>query len=226
MDTNQNNTSYRDYYTTSAEIPKQPQAEKEKDPVKEMDHKLFRFGEGCIVVAGVVFVASLACLGYSVIRNRQMNRMIEEAVGKVGELTPVNISDAIIDKAVTEAIDREVRKAAESASAKALTEISTETVKRVRGAVEGKYGALTRMISDQVAAEASKINHDKLMNDILSSASATAAEKFNEQLDTIIANYNENLGNISAIYQKLADSLSDKVEEVSNAAGGIELKLA
>lgn len=179
----------------------------------------------CLGLSAVVGIASLGCLGYSVAREHQLNKALKNAIAHVDGMTEVRISEGIVNRGVSQAVDREVGKVARKAADAVEANIRKQVEWKVKAAVDANYSELQRMIAMQVAREAEKIDKDDLLESVMDMAKDKVAEQFEGKLDDILEGYNKSLDNVGKIYQSIADSMSRKVTDTASAKG-IKLELA
>ena len=162
------------------------------------------------VAGGVVTVASLVCLGYSVHRERKLSRALSNAIKEVSDMTEVKVSEGIVNKGIELAVEREVNHIAKRAVDDISANITAETQKRVKSAVEQSYARLKEGVADAFAKEVAMVDKDDIMSDITEKAKELLVEKFDSKLDSLLADYNRNLDNVGKIYQSIAESMTDK----------------
>lgn len=194
------------------------EGETEEEARERTETGLRRFAIGA---AGVASLLALGTIGYCALREHRLNSMLRNAISRVDEMTEVRVSEGIVNRGITEAVNRETSKAAQRAVQAVSDNMSRQVEKRVTEAFKANYGALQETIAAQVAKEAAKINKDDLMDSVIELAKDKVAEQFDEKLDDILAGYNKSLDNVGKIYQSIADSMSKK-----DGGKGIKLELA
>lgn len=177
----------------------------------------------CLGMSAAIGITSLGCLGYSMIREHRLNKALQNAISRVDEMTEVRISEGIVNRGVSQAVDREVGKVARKAAEAVEENIRQQVERKVNSVVVNRYSELQEIIAMKVAEEAAKINKDDLIESVTEMAKEQVAEQFESKLDDILEGYNKSLDNVGKIYQSIADSMSKKTESASK---GIKLELA
>lgn len=154
------------------------------------------------VVAGVSAVAAIYCGK----KMHDISKMMNLAITDVENMTFIDISQAIVDKAVD--------KAAQNAAVRAVraTEgIMHDTVeKAVRSAVEASKGHLKQAVTEKIAKEVADIDKSELVDDITEKAKELIVEKFDGKLDDIAKDFSHNLESMGKIYQSIAEQMQKK----------------
>lgn len=161
---------------------------------------------------------ALACLTgiacgaaiYCGVKNWQTRKLVNAATKHISDLTAVDVEQSIVDLAIRDATNREVSRAVTSALLKVESDISEETARKVKGAVQQSYGKLQKAVTDAIAREAAKVDKDDIMREATERAKELMIEKFDGKLDNLLEDYNRNLENVSKIYQSIASSMTDK----------------
>ncbi len=154
--------------------------------------------------------AALACLGYSVHRERKLSKALQNAIKQVSDMTEVSVSEGIVNRGITEAVERECGKIARRAAENVADDIRAQTTKKVAVAVEQQYARIKEGVADSFAKEVAKIDKDDIMEDITEKAKELLVQRFDGKLDSLLSDYNRNLENVGKIYQSIADSMTEK----------------
>lgn len=152
---------------------------------------------------------SLVSVGVAIYCHGQMKKsvkLLNKAADSVAELTVVDVQQGIIDRAINNAANREVGRAVRMVE----DDLTNETQKRVRGAVQQSYGKLQKAVTDAIAKEAAKVDQSAIMEDATEKAKEMLLERFDGKLDGLMSDYQRNLDNVGKIYQSIASSMADK----------------
>lgn len=156
---------------------------------------------------------SLVSVGVAIYCHGQMKKsvkLLNKAADSVAELTVVDVQQGIIDRAINNAANREVGRAVTRAVRMVEDDLTNETQKRVRGAVQQSYGKLQKAVTDAIAKEAAKVDQSAIMEDATEKAKEMLLERFDGKLDWLMSDYQRNLDNVGKIYQSIASSMADK----------------
>lgn len=163
---------------------------------------------------GLVGVAiGVLSVGYTYFVHSKINKMsdaINASIDVISKDLKIDISDAVIDQAINKAVDREVEKAVRKASNEVVATIRKDLQKEVKTSVNESYSNIRRSVSDEVAKQVANIDLRPLREDVKEKAKQMVVEKFNENLDSLLEDFNNNLTNVSKIYGSIADSMAVK----------------
>ena len=174
---------------------------------EEFEKKLQRIERIALVALSGV---SLAAAIYCHVQLRKGIKLMNKAADSVAELTVVDVQQGIIDRAINNAANREVGRAVNHAVRLVEEELTSETQKRVRGAVQQCQGKLQKAVTDAIAKEAAKVDKDDIMEEATERAKEMLLERFDGKLDGLMSDYQRNLDNVGKIYQSIASSMADK----------------
>lgn len=163
-------------------------------------------------IVGLLGVAAgLVGVGYALGMHSKMTKISEKLDCSIEELagkTPVDIPESLIEKATEQAVAREVKNVVSKATDAALADIKRDIHKQVSDAVEGEYSNIKETVLDEITNEAAKIDVKRVRADVEKAAKAHVIEKFDDNLDDILENFNDQLKNTSKIYTSIADSMT------------------
>ena len=167
-------------------------------------------------VVGVVGAAvGLIGVGYALATRSKMAKIsenLERSIDDLASRTTVDIPASMIERATEKAVAAEVKLAVNKATDAAMTEIKRDVHKQVSDAVESEYSTLKETVLKELTEEASKIDLKRVRYDVEASAKKMALEKFDDNLDDILKDFNDNLENTSKIYKSIANTLSKTSE--------------
>lgn len=159
-----------------------------------------------VVLSGASVVAALYCHH----EMRKSVKLLNKAADSVAELTVVDVQQGIIDRAINNAANREVGRVVSRAVRTIEDDMTSETQKRVRGAVQQCQGKIQKAVTDAIAREAAKVDQSAIMEEATERAKEMLLERFDGKLDGLMSDYQRNLDNVGKIYQSIASSMADK----------------
>lgn len=163
-------------------------------------------------IVGVVGVAvGLIGVGYALGTRSKMARISEKLDRSIEDLAgqlPVDIPQGIIDRAVEKAVAVEVKQVVGKITDTVTVELKRDIHKRVSDAVEGEYSNVKESVLEELVAAASKIDVRRVREDVEKAAKEHAIEKFDDNLDGILENFNDQLKHTSKIYTSIADTMT------------------
>lgn len=135
--------------------------------------------------------------------SEKLDRSIEDLAGQI----PVDIPKDIIERATEKAIACEVKGAVGKVTDAVTVDLKRDIHKKVTDAVESEYANVKESVLEELVSAASKINVKRVREDVENAAKKHALEKFDDNLDDILGNFNDQLKNTSRIYTSIADTM-------------------
>lgn len=132
-----------------------------------------------------------------------LNLSIDELAGK----TPVSIPDSMVEKAVEKAVAQEVKQVVSKTTDRVVVDVKRDIHKQVSDAVEKEYSDIKGAVLEEVTTEAAKIDVKRVRADVEKAATQRALDKFDDNLDDILKNFNTQLNNTGKIYTSIADNM-------------------
>lgn len=167
---------------------------------------------GGTVAAGVAYLyARLKRAEDKVAKSVEEMKAVGDKVGmsveELAKKTTVDIETAIVDRAVQQAVEREVGRHITVAADTAVRDVSQDMKAQIRTKVTSVYDNLETQVSDELARQISELDTKKLEADVIAKAEASVAKKFDGQLDKVLDGFKHDLNNTSKIYGHIASSL-------------------
>lgn len=162
-----------------------------------------------LLVGGV----GVACSIYMYFRLRSISSKIDLTVEELANKSVVDVSSAMIDKAVRQAVDREVGKSVSWASNAAVRSVSENLRVQVKKSVDEKYSSVEKAVSDELSRQVSNLDMTRLKEDVTAKAKTAILEKFDGRLDDVLGEFNRNLENVSKIYGSIANTMTKQQEK-------------
>ena len=163
-------------------------------------------------IVGLLGVAAgLIGVGYAIGANSKMAKISEKldcSIEELADKTSVNIPDALIEKATEQAVAREVKNSVSKATDLAIADIKHDIHRQVSDAIESEYSNIKNTVLEEIIHEAAKIDVNRVRANVEKAAREHAIEKFDDNLDSILEDFNKQLNNTSKIYTSIADSMS------------------
>jgi hypothetical protein len=173
-------------------------------------------------IATIVTSALAVCYaGYVHLKVNKTNRIINASIDDISKDIAVDISDEIVDKAVTKAVNREVDKVVTRVSRGVTTYIQHDIHNQVKDSINESYSNIRESVSSEVARKVANLDMEVLKREVKEKARQLVVEKFNENLDSLLQDFNNNLTNVSKIYSSIADNMkAQKPTETVFKIGG------
>lgn len=162
-----------------------------------------------IAIGVVGLAASVFGVGYAIGQRKKLNDISEKIDRSVKELSSnidVDISEAVVNRAVTKAIERETELAANRATTNVVNAIESDISSQVRKAVNETYQDIKKSVVEETAKKVEKIDISALKKEVVEKAKEAATDKFDDSLDEVLSDFKDNLGNVTKIYQSIANA--------------------
>lgn len=159
--------------------------------------------------------ASIIAIGYSIYTQRKLNGIlttIDLSIDEVSKGITVDISDAMIEKAINKVVDREVVKVIKTVSNEVLRTIRSDIHKEVKVSVNDSYQNIKTSVTKEVSEQVANMDMRRLKEEVKEKAKDLVIEKFDGNLESLLADFNNSLSNVSKIYNSIADSMVKKKE--------------
>ena len=165
--------------------------------------------DGFVVLLGVA--AGLVGVGYAFgthSKMAQISKNLDRSIEDLASKTPVDIPDNMIERAVEKAVAYEVKQAVSKTTDRIIVDVKHDIHKQVSDAVEEEYSNIKGRVLEELSHEASKIDAKRVRADVERAAKERALEKFDDNLDDILENFNDQLKSTSRIYTSIADTMT------------------
>lgn len=163
-----------------------------------------------LILKTITSVAMIGSAAYCIHEVRESHDLVNFAVSKVGDNVEVEVSNELIQAAIQQSAEQQVKRVVIAAAAQANMDISEKTATEVKRAVTDSYDKIMDEVSGRVSKECDKINHSDILADVRKSATNKLVEKLDGNLDTITDEYTKNLNNMGKVYEALASKLERK----------------
>ena len=163
------------------------------------------------VVTWGVGIAGLIGIGYAIGTHTKMAKisdMLDRSIDDLARSTTVDIPEEMVKRGVERAVDAAANRAVSKATDEVVREVKIDIRKQVSSAVEQEYSKIKDDVLKEISDAASKIDVARVRADVENKAEKMALEKFDSELDGVLAKFNDNLENTSKIYKSIANSIS------------------
>ncbi len=159
-------------------------------------------------------VISVASLGYAYFTGRKLEKLYELTVNNLTGKLDVKISDEIINEAVGLAVDREVNSRVRIEASAAATGIKSRVYSEIKVAVDSSLTDIKSAVTAEATKQVANIDISELKKEIKEKAKDEVLKKFNNELDALLDDFNQNLTNVSKIYSSIAENMTKNKETV------------
>lgn len=176
-------------------------------------------------IVGIVGIGlGLVGIGYALGTHSKMAKIsdnLERSIDDLASQVPVDIPNDMIERAVEKAVAYEVKQAVGKVTDVVKCDVKHDMHKQVSDAIEQEYSNIKEVVLSDLIDEAAKIDAKRVRYDVEKAAKEKALEKFDDNLDDILENFNDQLKNTSKIYTSIAESMTNKYK----ADGGTVLRI-
>lgn len=163
------------------------------------------------IISWGVGIAGLIGIGYTIGTHTKMAKisdMLDRSIDDLARNTTVDIPEEMIKRGVERAVKTAADQAVTKVTDEAVREVKIDIRKQVSSAVEKEYDQIKDNVLREVTDAASKIDVTRVRADVERKAERMALEKFDSELDGVLAKFNDNLENTSKIYKSIANSIA------------------
>ena len=141
------------------------------------------------------------------------NKLMKAALKRVNSMTSVDIPQALIEDAVTNATNAQVGEAVRQSVNSIKDIIGNETRKRVMKAVDKSYDKVEESVIKAIKKEVIKISAEDLAAEVREAAKESLVEKLEDKFDDVVEDitdaYTRNIENIGRVYEAIARKSED-----------------
>lgn len=156
-------------------------------------------------------LVGLVGVGYGLYVTNKMNKLAKKLNKTIDELSDdieVDISDGLVQQALDKAVEREVGVTVQRAAASVTHEIRDNIRKEVKASVESAYANIKTDVTKEVERKVGSIDITDIRNEIVEKGKRAVVEKLDSSLDDICDKFNNDLHNISKIYESIASRMT------------------
>lgn len=157
-----------------------------------------------IVIGILVGIGGVSYIGYLHSKLNRVSEMIQVAVDDLATKTEITISDDILDRAVQKAVDREVS----YISNKITRDLNTEIRSQVKHSVDISSMLVKSSVSKEIERQVKHIDISDMQREVVDRAKEAVAEKFDDKLDGVLNDFNDQLQSVQKIYSSIAKSMA------------------
>lgn len=153
-------------------------------------------------------------VGYSWDSRRKITQMydlIENSVDEISRTVHVEAPQSVVDIAIDRAVNREVSNVIRSLYRETESKIRLDLQKEVKDSITKSFPSIQNSVFQEIQKQVSLIDISDLKTEIKDEAKERVISKFDGDLDSLLDDFNQNLKNVSKIYNSIADSMTNKV---------------
>jgi hypothetical protein len=178
-----------------------------------------KFGIAGIIIGAVSVVASMTS---SILLNRKINKVgdvLSLGIDQIVNDMPIDVPKAVINNAISIVVDREVRNAVKQTTEEARGMLRRDIHDRVEFQIKEEYSSIRTSVTDEVAKQVANIDMAPLKREVRERAKTMIIDKFDDNLESMLEDFNKNLSNMKKIYESIADTMGPKKDTVVRIGG-------
>lgn len=141
-----------------------------------------------------------------------------KSIEDLKENTEVEISDAIVKKAVDEAVKREANEQVKEATKRAIFEIKMDISSRIKEEIDNAYSDLKGKVQEEMEKQVADVDIRTIKKEIVETATRKAKYEFDDKLREVLNrledkedDLDDKIGDIEEEYKK---KLDEKMEDI------------
>lgn len=161
---------------------------------------------GYILAGGVVLVGFAIYKKHS--KMAQLATKMEKTLNEMADKIELGDTSSLVKDAVDRVVSSKVSSVISKAVCDTENSIRNDIAKQVQGAIDLSYNDIRTSVEQELSKRIGQLNIESVRREVIDKAKETAAEKFKEDLDIVLAKYNSELENISQIYSSIAKTMN------------------
>jgi len=167
---------------------------------------------------GIVGIAvGIVGFGYGIYRDNKANKMAEKiglSVSEVESKAQIDVDQAIVNKAIQNAVERKVSAATAEAIKSVRSDIQDEISSRVRKSVDAEYQRLTEDVTEKISEQVANIDEYALQDKVVQKAQAIVVKKTESSVNGVLNDFNTYLNDIKKFYDGVTRIISPNQSNV------------
>ena len=184
----------------------------------------FELNNASIVTAIIGTCAGVIGIGAAIYSGNKANKVAKKVgltVEKLQDLTEVEVSDEIVNRAAEKAAKRAADEEVTRATKTIVNELTKYMEDNIKEQINEIYNDTKDSVTEEMKHQVSRISINGLKEEIKRETKRTMIDKLESSMDDILSDYNVNLNNIKNIYSSIAESITGK----GNSGKNISLNL-
>ena len=162
-----------------------------------------------VICLGIAAVGAL----YAFFTKKKVDKVCKRLDTTIDDLSDkdmtIDISKEIVDAAVKERVDKEVRVMVPSACRQAIKEATGVFKEEVTREINAQYNDIKGEVAREVKQKVGNIDLNDVKKQVIADARAEADKTFRNELDSELARFNSNLTSIGEIYTSIEKAFKE-----------------
>ena len=165
---------------------------------------------GSLIIGGVAYCA------YSASKMNDMRKELFDKVGSLSDSVDVDISEALIEKAVDAAVKREADRKVSAATQKVVSNVTADIQSKVSSAVNDHYRDLKWDVEKELKRKVGTIDASGIRGDVLREAKKEAINSFKDDISEIRSDAKERYEDAGELKKKINALRNEKEDKKEN----------
>lgn len=170
-----------------------------------------------VIVKLMIGAAAIVCgaVGYDIYEHRKIGKKLDMSCKELEKASVQEIQESLVEQAVKYAAQSSVYNYMERVHGDVMLDAKNKISEEARKAVKDAAETIRKEVGDRISNEAAMIDMASLKKSARDAAEAKILEKFDGNLEDLLAKFNDNLSNVQKIYGGIADAIT-KTKEKDN----------
>ena len=170
------------------------------------------FAKALAILGGI---GAMAFGGYMAVKCKKIADKVNMTIDEIDKATPVEVSDAIIDAAVKQAVDREIEANVKKVTDNAIKEIKDDISREAKTTVKQAYGDVKDNVAAELRRMVGEVNINAVRQEVIDEAKREAARKFDDDLRTVVEKYDDQLRSVGNVYSTISNVMRQRTSQIN-----------
>lgn len=167
------------------------------------NNNLFSLSE----LGGLGLLGMLVYGGVKLIQLSGIAKKVDTSVRDLSKMTVVEVEQSLVDKAASEAMDREIRRIVEQSGRSVANHINYEVNTKVRDAVKSQYEDIACKVVKKIGDELAGMDRTEVTRRIERRAEEMVVEKLDHATDEALDKFNKKLNKMTKAMAKSTEAV-------------------
>ena len=168
----------------------------------------FGFDINGMGILGIVLgIGGLAYAAWQQKKADDLAKKLDICIADLEKKGNVDVEKDIVEKAVRNAVDREVKAIVADTAKQVRGDIHSEVNSAVRTAVKDSLDTIRDEVSETISNQVAAIDEYALKKEVTKKAEEKILKKFDGSLDGVLGDFRHQLGNVQRVWESVGDAL-------------------
>lgn len=162
-------------------------------------------------IFGVIFgFGGLAFAAWQAKKMDDILKKVDSTIDDIDKKTPVEVQEAVVNKAIERAVDRKVRDTISDVADQVRKDIQKEVNTQVRKDVDANFQTIKEEVASKISDQVAAIDEYALQETVKKQAEQKILKKFDGSLDGVLGDFKHQLGNVQRVWESVADAMAPR----------------